>query len=116
MYFNWREITNTIIGKNIGKGGRNQESLCHLLNFFCNCQIEDYSVIFIGTDGIDGNSKAAGGLISPKTIDILKKRHIDVCDYLYRHDSFNLLLQLYSNIYTGYTGTNFNDVYLFVRK
>jgi glycerate 2-kinase len=110
------EITNTIIGKNIGKGGRNQESLCHLLNFFCDCQIEDYSVIFIGTDGIDGNSKAAGGLISPKTIDVLKKRHIDVCDYLYRHDSFNLLLQLYSNIYTGYTGTNFNDVYLFVRK
>ena len=35
---------------------------------------------------------------------------------LYRHDSFNLLLQLNSNIYTGYTGTNFNDVYLFVRK
>ena len=110
------EITNAIIKKNIGKGGRNQESLCHLLNFFCNCKIEDFSVIFIGTDGIDGNSKAAGGLISPKTIDILKKRHIDVCDYLNRHDSFNLLLQLNSNIYTGYTGTNFNDVYLFVRK
>jgi glycerate 2-kinase len=110
------EITNTITKKNIGKGGRNQESLCHLLDFFCNCQNEDYSVIFIGTDGIDGNSKAAGGLISPKTIDVLKKRHIDICDYLNRHDSFNLLSQLHSSIYTGYTGTNFNDVYLFVRK
>jgi glycerate-2-kinase len=110
------EITNTITKKKIGKGGRNQESLCHLLNFFCNCQDEDYSVIFIGTDGIDGNSKAAGGLISPKTIDILKKKHIDISDYLNRHDTFNLLLQLHSNINTGYTGTNFNDVYLFVRK
>ncbi len=110
------EITNTIIKKNIGKGGRNQESLCYLLDFFCDCQNEDYSVIFIGTDGIDGNSKAAGGLISPKTIDVLKKRHIDICDYLNRHDSFNLLSQLHSNIFTGYTGTNFNDVYLFVRK
>ncbi len=110
------EITNTINKKKIGKGGRNQESLCCLLNFFYNSHIDDYSIIFIGTDGIDGNSKAAGGLITPKTIDYLKRKQIDVHEYIKRHDSYNLLLQLNSNIFTGYTGTNFNDIYLFVRK
>ena len=72
------EITNTINKKKIGRGGRNQESLCYLLNFFCNCHYDDYSIIFIGTDGIDGNSKAAGGLITPRTIDFLKSKQIDI--------------------------------------
>ncbi|MER5175770.1 MAG: DUF4147 domain-containing protein [Candidatus Nitrosocosmicus sp.] len=110
------EITNTVNKKKIGKGGRNQESICYLLDFFCNCHYDDFSVIFIGTDGIDGNSKAAGGLITPKTIDFLKRKHIDTSHYIAMHDSYNLLLRLHSNIFTGYTGTNFNDIYLFVRK
>jgi len=110
------EITNPIVNKKIGKGGRNQEAICHLIDFFCNCNFDDYSVIFIGTDGIDGNSKAAGGLLTPKTIELYKKKQIDASGYITRHDSYNLLFQLHSNIFTGYTGTNFNDVYLFVRK
>ncbi|HEY0579917.1 MAG TPA: MOFRL family protein, partial [Candidatus Nitrosocosmicus sp.] len=110
------EITSTINKKKIGKGGRNQESLCYLLDFFCNNNYKDYSIIFIGTDGIDGNSKAAGGIITPKTIEFLKRKQIDIQKYIISHDSYNLLSQLHSNIFTGYTGTNFNDVYLFVRK
>ena len=110
------EITSRINNKKIGKGGRTQESLCYLLDFFCNNHYNDYSVIFIGTDGIDGNSKAAGGIITPKTIKFLKRKQIDIQEYIRSHDSYNLLSQLHSNIFTGYTGTNFNDVYLFVRK
>ncbi len=110
------EITNPIGNKKIGKGGRNQEAICHLIDFFCNCNFDDYSVIFLGTDGIDGNSKAAGGLLTPRTIELYKKKQINASKYIARHDSYNLLYQLDSNIFTGYTGTNFNDVYLFVRK
>jgi glycerate 2-kinase len=110
------EITSTINNKKIGKGGRAQESLCYLIDFFCNNHYKDYSIIFIGTDGIDGNSKAAGGIITPKTIEFLKRKQIDIQKYIISHDSYNLLSQLHSNIFTGYTGTNFNDVYLFVRK
>ncbi len=110
------EITSTINKKKIGMGGRTQESLCYLLDYFCNNHYNDYSIIFIGTDGIDGNSKAAGGIITPKTIDFLKRKQIDIREYIKCHDSYNLLLQLHSNIFTGYTGTNFNDIYLFVRK
>ena len=98
------------------KGEEDQESLCYLLDFFCNNNYKDYSVIFIGTDGIDGNTKSPGGIITPKTIQFLKRKQIDIQEYIRSHDSYNLLSQLRSNIFTGYTGTNFNDVYLFVRK
>jgi glycerate 2-kinase len=110
------EITNTVNKNNVGRGGRNQEALCLLLDFFCNYNPNDYSIIFIGTDGIDGNTTAAGGLISPTTIEFLKRNKIEINRYTARHDSYNLLLQLYSNIFTGYTGTNFNDIYLYIRK
>ena len=110
------EITNTVNKNNVGRGGRNQEALCLLLDFFCNYNSNDYSIIFIGTDGIDGNTPAAGGLISPTTIEFLKRNKIEINKYTAGHDSYNLLLQLYSNIFTGYTGTNFNDIYLYIRK
>ena len=55
-------------------------------------------------------------LITPTTIEFLKRKQIDIQEYIINHDSYNLLSQLHSNIFTGYTGTNFNDVYLFVRK
>jgi glycerate 2-kinase len=110
------EITNTVNKNNTGRGGRNQEALCLLLDFFCNYNYNDYSIIFMGTDGIDGNSMAAGGLISPTTIEFLKRKKIEIGKYIINHDSYNLLLQLYSNIFTGYTGTNFNDIYLYIRK
>ena len=59
------EITNIIDKKNVGIGGRNQEALCLLLDFFCNYTRDDYSIIFIGTDGIDGNSIGLRGVNYP---------------------------------------------------
>ncbi len=112
------EITN-IVEKNCrGIGGRNQEALGLLINriYNCCCDYDDYSIIFLGTDGIDGNSSMAGGLISPKTIDIVKRGGIDIDKYITAYDSSILFQHLKSSIMTGYTGTNVNDVYLFVRN
>ncbi len=75
----------------------------------------DFSIICIGTDGIDGNSTSAGGFISKKTIEQLKRKNFDVEDHLRTKNSNVLLTKLHSTINTGYTGANFNDVYLFVR-
>ncbi len=112
------EITLNILNNkhNVGIGGRNQEGICHLLDFFSSIDFDDFTVMFLGTDGIDGNSKAAGGFITPTTIKLLREKKLNSVAYLKKHDSYNLLKSLHSNIITGYTGTNFNDVYLFLRR
>jgi glycerate-2-kinase len=110
------EVTNTLSGRKIGLGGRNQEAICHMLSLFRNNHHPDFSVICIGTDGIDGNSTSAGGFISPKTIELLIRKNLDVNYYIKGHNSNVLLTKLSSILDTGYTGANFNDVYLFVKN
>ena len=50
-----------------------------------------------------------------KTIELLKRKNLDVDHYIRGKNSNVLLTKLHSTINTGYTGANFNDVYLFVR-
>ena len=86
-----------------------------MLQLIKNSDLPDFSIICIGTDGIDGNSTSAGGFISKKTIELLKRKNLDVDHYIRGKNSNVLLTKLHSTINTGYTGANFNDVYLFVR-
>lgn len=88
-----------------GLGGRNQEAA---LSCLAKLDRHDVAIGCIGTDGIDGNSDAAGALVSPKTIMLAKK--MDVQKYLNVHDSYNAFKKLESLIFTGFTGTNVNDI------
>ena len=110
------ELTNVISKSKTGSGGRNQEAVCRMMELMDQLKNSDCSVICIGTDGIDGNSNSAGGILSPSTLKYLKLKKLNVNDFLESHNSNILLKGLHSTINTGYTGTNFNDVYLFVRK
>lgn len=58
------------------------------------------------TDGIDGNSTAAGALIGPEQAARLTR--IQVADYLRRHDSHTLLERVGGLLVTGPTHTNVN--------
>ncbi len=109
------EITNVIDKSQKGIGGRNQEAICRMIEFINTSENSDFCVICIGTDGIDGNSKDAGGLMTPATSDYSETRGLQVKSFLKSQDSNTLLRNLHSTINTGYTGTNFNDIYLFVR-
>jgi glycerate-2-kinase len=64
----------------------------------------------MGTDGIDGNSRAAGAIVTPETISRIKEKRMDIDEYLYTHDSYSALGKLRSLIITGRTGTNLNDI------
>ncbi|HJS67839.1 MAG TPA: glycerate kinase [Nitrososphaera sp.] len=88
-----------------GAGGRNQEAA---LACMMELRRQDIAVAQIGTDGIDGNSDVAGALVSPKTVALAKK--MDLKKYLDRHDSYHAFKKLRSLIFTGYTGTNVNDI------
>jgi glycerate 2-kinase len=88
-----------------GLGGRNQEAA---LSCLAELDRQDIAIGCMGTDGIDGNSDAAGALVSPRTIMLAKK--MDLQKYLSMHDSYHAFKRLNSLIFTGFTGTNVNDI------
>ena len=95
----------------IGIGGRNQETIVSSINHLQNMEDpKDFTIICCGTDGIDGNSESAGGILSPTTLYTINKEKIDINKYLTSHDSGTLLKKLRSEIITGRTGTNVNDI------
>ena len=101
--------------KRNGIGGRNQEAVLSALMHSNFGKTQDVTIACIGTDGIDGNSEAAGALITPHTSSLVKKRKINLNKYLYSHDSFSILDALNSTIRTGLTETNVNDIALVCR-
>jgi len=99
------ETTVKLDRRRSGIGGRNQEAA---LSCLMHLNQENVAIGCMGTDGIDGNSDAAGALVSSKTIMLAKK--MDLQKYLNRHDSYHAFRKLNSLIYTGFTGTNVNDI------
>jgi glycerate 2-kinase len=89
-----------------GIGGRNQEAALS-----CAATLPPSTVVAcMCTDGIDGNSHAAGSLVSESTRIIARQKRIDLKGYLRRHDSYHALKKTSSLIFTGRTGTNVNDI------
>ncbi len=88
----------------IGKGGRNQEAA---LACAAALKRRGVALLFAGTDGIDGNSDAAGAIVSERSAAIARKIGAQA---LRRHDSYSALKKTESLIFTGYTGTNVNDI------
>jgi glycerate 2-kinase len=96
--------------KEIGLGGRNQEAALAAALSSNFSKKEDTSIVCFGTDGIDGNSDAAGGFVTPKTTSAITNKKRLMKKYLDKHDSYHALKDLNSLIVTGWTGTNVNDI------
>ncbi|MEM4549879.1 MAG: MOFRL family protein, partial [Sulfolobales archaeon] len=64
----------------------------------------------IGSDGIDGNSPAAGGVCDGLLVDEALNAGLDPHKYLSNNDTYTLLSKLGRAIITGPTGTNVNDL------
>ena len=104
------ETTVTVTGK--GKGGRNQElalSAAQELNGVENC-----AFISFATDGEDGPTDAAGGIVTGLTINSGNKLNLNAYDYLKNNNSYEYLEKVGGLIRTGPTGTNVNDIVLMV--
>jgi glycerate-2-kinase len=98
----------TVAVKGRGKGGRNQEFvLGALLNLG---KWKGVAVASIGTDGIDGDSDAAGAIVDIDTLRRGNDMGLDIEMYLERNDSNTYLSLLNECIITGPTGTNVNDI------
>jgi hydroxypyruvate reductase/glycerate 2-kinase len=105
------ELTVTIIGEGIG--GRNQEMLLHFIDYVKDKNL-DYMFFIIGVnlDGIEGNSKAMGSLVDNVLLTQLKEKGINLESYLKNNDSNSFFKMLNTEIITGTTGINVNDLLL----
>jgi len=94
----------------LGDGGRSQ----HLALLMAKAMQGDEHMAFLaaGTDGTDGPTNAAGGIVDGNTIAALKAAGVDVDEALGRFDSYNALLKADARLETGPTDTNVTDLHL----
>lgn len=103
------ETTVTLSGQ--GLGGRNQEMALVL-----GMELErvpasrPVCLVCLGTDGSDGPTDAAGGLILPDTLAKARARDLHPEPYLANNDSHSFLKQADALLVTGPTRTNVMDV------
>lgn len=102
----------TVDVKGEGQGGRNQEMCLSALKEIDGR--EDIVFFAAGTDGIDGNSPAAGAVVDHGTYQAAKEMDLDIDKFLERNDSFNFLMRCGSALMTGETGTNVMDMMIFL--
>ena len=94
--------------KGKGRGGRNQELALAATEGIAG--LENLIVFSIGSDGTDGPTDAAGGIVDGSTIRRLKEKGLKLQDILDNNDSYTGLAAVDSLVKTGPTGTNVNDV------
>jgi len=100
------EVTVTVEGTP-GSGGRNQQFALYCAE---RIQGENIAVLSAGTDGIDGNSPAAGAVVDGTTIARAKEKGLSAEAALKGFDAYPFFDAMGDAIMTGYTGTNVRDV------
>lgn len=94
-----------------GTGGRNQQFALACARAIRGRPI---TVLSCGSDGIDGNSPAAGAVVDGTTMARARRLGFDGHAHLRRCDAFPLLHALGDTIVTGPTGTNVRDLRILV--
>jgi glycerate 2-kinase len=101
------EVTVQVPAMSTGKGGRNQH-----FALLCSELIagEEITVLSAGSDGVDGNSSAAGGLVDGTTMARADAARYPVAKALSGFDAHSLLALLGDTVTTGPTGNNLRDL------
>ena len=103
----------TVSVRGHGRGGRNQEFVLGAAEFLAG----QADVLFasMGTDGIDGPTDAAGGVVTGATSGDARAMGRRVADVLARNDAYTLLAALDDLIEWGPTLTNVGDLHILLR-
>lgn len=107
------ETTVTIRGS--GKGGRNQELALRVAMLAKNAALGDWLFLSGGTDGRDGPTDAAGGIVDKHTVQRIREAGENPEALLANNDSYAALKAAGDLLLTGATGTNVADVQVFLR-
>ena len=90
-----------------GIGGRNSAFVLACVQKIAGKKI---AVLSAGTDGIDGNSPAAGAVADGETMSRAQAVGLDAADFMRRSDAYNFFHRLGDAIITGPTGNNLRDL------
>ena len=95
-------------------GGRNQELALSAAGVLKGQK--NVLLFSLGSDGTDGPTDAAGGIVDGSTAERLEAMGLDVEQILQENDSYHALQRVDGLIMTGATGTNINDVTVLLCK
>jgi glycerate 2-kinase len=99
------EVSSPVMGG--GVGGRNSAFVLACARRIAGKNI---AVLSCGTDGIDGNSPAAGAVADGETVSRGLGTGMDAEDYFLRSDAFRYFSALGDAVITGPTGNNLRDL------
>jgi hydroxypyruvate reductase len=105
------ETTVHVVGR--GTGGRNQELALSVAPALQALR-EPAAFLSVGTDGIDGPTDAAGGLVDGTTLSRARDLGVDVDASLADNDAYHALERLGDLVRTGPTDTNVGDLQVLV--
>ncbi len=98
----------TVVVRGDGVGGPNQEfALALALDLE---GVEGWAAFSVDTDGNDGPTDAAGGLVSGATVTAIREKSLDPEEALRNNDAYAALGAGGALLVTGPTGTNVNDL------
>ena len=99
------EVSSPVTGN--GVGGRNSAFVLACVEKIAGKKLV---VLSAGTDGIDGNSPAAGAVANGQTLGVARKFGLDPADAFRRSDAHTFFSRLDDVIVTGPTGNNLRDL------
>jgi glycerate 2-kinase len=103
------EISSPVTGNGIG--GRNSGLVLACVERIAGRNITVFSA---GTDGVDGNSPAAGAIADGDTLGRARAAGMDPADYIRRSDAYTFFHRLDDVIITEPTGNNLRDLRVFL--
>ena len=109
----------TVTVRGAGKGGRSQElALAFALEAAKGplADRSDWVFLAAGTDGRDGPTDAAGGIVDAATVTRIRTAGVDPVAAMEENDSYGALDAAGALLRTGATGTNVADVVVFLSK
>ena len=103
------EVSSPVTGDGIG--GRNAAFVLACVERIAGKRIV---VLSGGTDGIDGNSPAAGAVADGTTLERARAAGMEPADYFRRSDAYSFFKRLGDGVETGPTGNNLRDLRVFL--
>ncbi len=98
----------TVVVRGEGMGGPNQEFALAIAVELEG--VEGWAALAVDTDGNDGPTDAAGGLVTGETAAAIREGGVDPAEALAENDAYHALEAGDALVSTGSTGTNVNDL------
>jgi hydroxypyruvate reductase len=97
----------TVEVENGGIGGRNQQLALYAATKIVG---ENISLLSAGSDGVDGNSAAAGAVVDGTSLERAKAQGLDIRAHLTAFNAYPIFAALGDLVVTGPTGNNLRDL------